>query len=105
MHQLGGHHDIATVVGGLVGAYAGNKLEKKHEAKKEEKFRRASEAEGSHYSGSGPQYGSSRDLVRDEDGGRRGSRDSRRRSADYDDDSESESESDVSRTRRRHHHH
>ena len=102
VHQLGGHHDVATVVGGLVGAFAGNKLEKKHEEKKEEKLRRESEGHGSHYGGSEPRYGSSRDLVRDEDGGRRDSRDSRRRSVDYDESSESES--DGGRRRRRHHH-
>jgi len=92
-HEFGHSNSLVTVAGALAGAYAGHKLEVKHEKdKKKKEERRANEALGY-----GEYY---------EDDGRRRSRSlSRRRSRSRRrSESGSGSDSDDSR-RRRHHHH
>jgi uncharacterized protein YcfJ len=88
-HELGHSNNLITVAGALAGAYAGHKLEVKHEKDKQKKERR----EGEVYDED--DYGSrrSRSISRS----RRRSA-SRRRS-----ESSSSDESDSSRRRRRHH--
>jgi len=91
-HELGHKNNLVTVASALAGAYAGHKLESRHEKdKKKKQERRESQSAG--YEGDYVEDDRSRSLS-----GRRSRSRSRRRSA-------SSSDEDSDDSRRRHHHH